>query len=219
MRRLCVSSVLVLALAAPLLAAPPEVPREVKAQPGQPVRVLVKGGELGFKATFADDEAFFDELTAKDGQRRFMFQATKPGRYAVVFWTKGETDGAVTTIVVGDSVDPKPDPDPKPKPEPDPKPAPVSASWVIVVEETTQRTPATSAVLSDLAMWRRIEAKGVKWRLYDKDSADAKAKQYDQFAAPVGLPAVLLLDAGGKVVKAVKLPATAGELESLAGGK
>lgn len=97
-------------------AAPPEVPKTIQAAPSQLIRIPVKSAtEIGYCATFSDEEAFFDELAPQPGVRRFIFQAAKPGRYSVAFWTKGETTGTHTTIIVGgpapppdDNVDPKP---------------------------------------------------------------------------------------------------------------
>lgn len=96
------SGLLVALWASCALAAPPEVQKEVPAKVGQPVRLVVKtAGEIGFQQTFDDDDAFFDELVAKDGARRFMFQSNTPGRYPVVFWTPGEKAGVTATFVVG----------------------------------------------------------------------------------------------------------------------
>lgn len=95
----CLLSVAVLSSA--LSAAPPEV-KDYTAKAGQPVTVVVKAtGDIGYKATFAESEAYFEELRERPGERRFTFQSVTPGAYKIVFWTKGETDGSVSTITVG----------------------------------------------------------------------------------------------------------------------
>ncbi len=121
MKHVCAIALL-FALSVSALAAPPEVPGALKAEPGQLVRIPVKTAvEIGYQPTFADDAAFFDELAPRAGERRFIFQASKPGTYSVVFWTKGEVDGTVCTITVGGAPVP-PGPDPKPPVPPEPKP-------------------------------------------------------------------------------------------------
>lgn len=121
-------------------------------------------------------------------------------------WEGTITGGAAPTPVPPVPVPPNPNP---------PGPVHVVPTWVIVVEETSARTPAITAVLNDLDMWKRLGAKGVKYRVYDKDSPDAKARGYAQQATGVQLPAVLHLDATGKVTVKYPLPASAAELESL----
>lgn len=106
-----------LALSAAAQAAPPDVPKEVRAKVGQLTRVVVKSGsEVGMARGFSDTDAFFDELVSKPGERRFVFQANAPGRYTVAFWTKGEVEGVVCVVIVGDGPDPGPGPTPVPEP-------------------------------------------------------------------------------------------------------
>lgn len=145
LRSLRHSLVAVLALglsAAFALGAPPEVPTEKKAKVGQLVRISVKaGGEVGYQPAFSDDEAFFDELTPKDGQRRFVFQATKPGHYDIVFWTPSEKSGSRTRVVVETDgvqpdVDPKPPVPPDPTPVPPLPPTPAKSFYVVLIHES-----------------------------------------------------------------------------------
>lgn len=97
-----------------------------------------------------------------------------------------------------------------PKPDPEPKPAPVSGPlFVVVVEETSARTPELARVLNDAAFWGGLKAKDVSWRLYDKDSADVSRLGYLPHATKAGLPAVLLMDRAGKVLDAKRLAGTA----------
>lgn len=123
MRRFYVPLLLVLAIPAALFAAPPEVPRELKCEPGQLLRIVAKGEKVGTGKNFTDEQAFFDQLVSKPGEHRFIFQATKPGVYVVGFVTVGEGEIVFCTITVGAApLPPAPDPKPKPPTPPDPKP-------------------------------------------------------------------------------------------------
>ena len=176
----------VLVAAAAVGAAPPEVPNEIKARPGQPVRVTVKAaGEIGYLPVFAEDEAFFDELSGKGTARRFIFQASTPGKYSVVFWTKGEVEG-VRTVIVVDGTPPGPTPGPTPTP-PDPpgpsaSPFPLPGLRVLILYESgdlTKLTPGQNSVIFGKTARDLLQSKCVvgpdgktrEYRIYDKDQA------------------------------------------------
>ena len=90
---------------------------------------------------------------------------------------------------------------------------------LIVDEVEGQRTADTAKVLGDLAYWKGLEARGVKYRFYDKDSPEAKQNKYVEFQAEAGgLPFVLLLDSTGKKLDVFKLPVTTAELDAKIGG-
>lgn len=112
-----------------------------------------------------------------------------------------------------------PIPPPKPDPKPDPKPEPLGAAWVIVVYETTDSTPALAKELGNAAFWGGLKPRGINYRHYDKDNPDAIAKKFPSFVAEVGLPAVLYLDATGKVLKKEKFTTCAAIDATLKGGK
>lgn len=154
------------------------------------------------------------------------FKLTLTGKTAgVAYVTVGQANedqfGRLTEVVrplllvitVEGAQPPPPDPDPV---DPPPVPPVAAKVWAVVVEETGERTVATAKVLGDLGYWKTVRDRGHNWRFYDKDSADAKARKYPQAAAGVGLPALLILDATtGKVLKAVKLPATTAGIDAL----
>lgn len=103
-------------------------------------------------------------------------------------------------------------PIPKPIPpfvEPVVDPAKTEGSWVVVIEQTEQRTPEQAKLLRDLPWWQSLEARGLKWRHYDYDAADAVA--YRKQADEVGLPAVAIVggtgELSGNVLAKFKLPA------------
>jgi len=91
------------------------------------------------------------------------------------------------------------------KPEPNPDPEPVDdVAWVILVEETADRTPEIAKIVGDLNWWKSLEQDGIKWRHYDDDSADAE--DYRDALRGTDLPAILLLDEDGDVVDSFELP-------------
>jgi hypothetical protein len=78
---------------------------------------------------------------------------------------------------------------------PDPTPKPGTKNfWVIIVEETSNRTPEIAAVVGDITYFNSLKTLGHDFRPYDKDSViganyAAKAKEKN-----VGLPAIFLVE-------------------------
>ncbi len=90
---------------------------------------------------------------------------------------------------------------------------PVEGAWVVVVEETSDRNPAVVRVLADGEFWLSLEKRKTNWRLYDIDSEDAKP--FRKTAEDVGVPAVLIVDPNGNILKASPLPATTNGISEL----
>lgn len=170
------SLALAVGVALGVCAAPPDVPKELKVDPGQLVRVVVKGDKIGTARNFDDTQAFFDELAPQPGTRRYVFQATKPGVYVVSFWTVGEDYGVSTTITVGTPIPPTPPIPPGPiPPGPMPNPGPVTSFHVVLIFESGDTlTPAQRAVIYGRAVEDYLTGvctDGVKgWRRRDKDA-------------------------------------------------
>ena len=182
-------------------AAPPEVPAEVSARPGQLIRVVAKSdAEIGTLKNFKDDDAFFDELVSKPGQRRFVFQSDKPGVYVIGFWSKGETEGAACTITVGDpgTVPPKPG-DPKPPVNP-PTPA---GYFFLIVRPDGPADPKFTAAMS-LPAWKELAKAGHKF----KDKTYTAASTDLDITLPHGttLPTVVTLVVDGTSSRVVAGP-------------
>lgn len=208
----------VLAAAALAAADPPKVQAEYRVPAGQPLRVVVSGKDVGYKAAFADDQAFFDELVPKEaGERRFLFQAATPGRYAVVFWTKGETDGAFTTIVVGDGKAPQPDP--KDKKAVDPPAVQKIGRVVIVTDAGNPKAAFLVNAYRNNRAFNDYYAKGRRdhqWGLLasvDKDVVDKDGNPPREFAPLIRAsrdktyPQYFVVAADGTVLKQGDLPA------------
>jgi hypothetical protein len=105
---------------------------------------------------------------------------------------------------------PDPDPDPKPKPDPDPPAPKAELVWVVIVEETSMRTPDIARVLNDTGYWNGLKAKGHLIRFYDRDSEEARKSGYVKRADSVGLPAVILYDQKqGNHLKTFRMTSTA----------
>jgi hypothetical protein len=90
-------------------------------------------------------------------------------------------------------------------------PATTDGAWVIVVEETSQRTPAIARVLTNESFWSGLKARGLKRRLLDIDNPDAAP--YKSKADQHGLPCLLILKASGDVLFEGPLPESHDSLE------
>lgn len=109
-------------------------------------------------------------------------------------------------VKVGEGPDPGPDP---PGPGPSPVEGPV---WIIILEESSERSPATATILGDKAFIDRQQAAGNKFRVYDDDSPDAAA-----FSALTTIrPALIVQSAkNGKVLKTMALPKDSAGIEAV----
>lgn len=113
-------------------------------------------------------------------------------------------------VTIGDTPPTPPGPPPGPEP-PGPKPPNPTAErvWVVVVEETSERTPAIAAVVTDTAFWQSLSTAGVLgWEILDKDAPDVAKKNYAAVIerAQVKLPALIILNDDGKPLSTLPLP-------------
>jgi hypothetical protein len=174
-----------------------DVPVIVLSSPAGLVSVTEDAGPLRFRGRFVEEPEKLQTRTFS-GKHVFTVEAVASGRVEILVvpvGAKGEKDVIRRTVDVDAGQGPIPPPKPKPDPEPKPDPKPLPVAWVVVVEETEARTEAQAALLNDTAYWQSLASSGVKWRFYDKDSPDVRAKGFDR-ASPV--PYVLLLDARGR---------------------
>lgn len=163
-------------------AEPPVVPKEIKATPGQLVRITVKTDKkIGNARNFTDADGFFGELVAPTGQRQFVFQPPLQGAkssYVLSFWTEGELEGSTCTIIVEGILPPIPvPPTPSPTPTPTPSPSPVTSYRVIwVYESASTLTPTQNSVLYAKSITDYLNTYCTKdnsqssWRRFDKDT-------------------------------------------------
>jgi hypothetical protein len=139
-----------------------------------------------------------------------------PGRYVVV-WAGGQ-QLLTADVVVGGMPPPAP-PTPVPPTPPVPTPTPIAATlYVTAIYEGDDLTPEQSRVLRDRDLVAWLDAGKHKLREIDDDVTDADGNvpeslsKHLQLAREVGLPAVIVTDAGGTVLAKLQLPATGAEL-------
>lgn len=186
------------------------------ASPADKVTITRESGPLKIRGKFIDGSRV--ETRTITAKHIAIVEAVGVGRVELIAVPAGVTDEnkAVRQLIDvnhGAQPPPKPDdtiPPPKPAPPPiDPKPEPKpdydGPLWFITVDETAERTPATAAIINDVAYWQRVAPD--RYRHYDKDDPVAIDRKYVKHAAMVGFPALLVLGRDGKdyvVVKSVR---------------
>lgn len=131
---------------------------------------------------------------------------------------KGEADIVTVTLDVGSGKGPQPPPDVEPAP------VPADLWGFVIVEETSDAVAGRAALLGDKDLAAFLKAKGLRWRVVDKDvvgrdgatPADVKAWVDDAKGKP--LPQVYLVGKDGAKVYGGPCPKTAAELVKLIGG-
>jgi hypothetical protein len=98
-------------------------------------------------------------------------------------------------------VPPYVEPEPTPTPKPVIDPAKTEGAWVVVVEQTEKRTVEQAKLLRDTQYWQSLETRGLNWRHYDYDSADAAG--YRKLADEVGMPATFVVGGKGELLSKV----------------
>jgi hypothetical protein len=196
-----------------------DVPVRVLASPDRLVRVVRESGPLRVRGRFIDGAGKIETRNLV-GKFLYFVEPVNNGRVELLVIPTGEAkpdDSDVIRRVL--DVDagqgpqpppPDPDPDPKPKPDPDPPAPKAELVWVVVVEETSMRTPDIARVLNDTGYWNGLKAKGHLIRFYDRDSEEARKSGYVKRADSVGLPAVILYDQKqGNHLKTFRMTSTA----------
>lgn len=125
--------------------------------------------------------------------------------------------------------DPKPQPPPVPvDPKPDPKPNPAGPLWLVIVYENDAGSLDTAKVINDAAYWNKQRAAGNQFRPFDQNEPSAVKLGYVKAAtqdrtdtngkvirkAP-GLPALIIVDADGDVIRAVPCPKNTAGIDSI----
>lgn len=169
----------------------------------QPVKINHPAGATvqAIYVTRSGDWAFLPERHFVRSEK-FTILAAPPSTYLV---TTG--DSTILKIVEDGEPNPQPGPEPEPEPKPDPKPdpspgpepgpAPVVAEWAVWIEEQQERAKHVdeTAVMTDAAVRRDLEDRGLKVRIYDDDQPEAEPLVSQTKGVR---PAFLLLDVSGK---------------------
>ncbi len=117
---------------------------------------------------------------------------------------------AVPLLLLAGCLPPGPNPGPGPNPfPPGPSPPIDKDAWLIVIEESADRTPETAEVI------RALPTLGYRFRVYDDDSPDAE--QYVKAVRSVKKPALLILPKSGKST-AMALPQNVAALKRILEG-
>jgi len=91
---------------------------------------------------------------------------------------------------------------------------------ILIVEETgdSVRFPHVSTLKMQDDYWDQLETRGIYMRPYETDSQDL-ASELRQAAEGVGLPAILFLGEGDKVIIGKTVPATTQGVDEILGAK
>ncbi len=161
------------------------------AAPGRALQPLDVRGELVFGQSGATMQPLLRVMCNVPGEHRIL-----------VDWNHGQNQLAEHRITIGGV---QPDPDPIPPP-----PGPLAEMWMIVVEETADRTPEQARVLLDVTVRNWMRENGHHLRIIDKDQKASDCQAWISRAiareAPA-LPRLFVADDSGSVVFEGGLPA------------
>lgn len=219
--RLCLPAILVWVAAGH--AADIEVSGPTEAGPGQLIMLQVSGVSASELSDcrlihWPAEGVSVIPATTWAGQPFVLFNASEPGTYVLVVFLQRPGSGyAGHGITVG----PQPGPGPDPGPTPDPSPGPQHLSLVLVIEETSERTPAQAAVLLNEPLRTWMTNQKLSFRLLDRDQAGNVPEAYAPYfraAAETGTyPVVFLVGDDGSVIQQGSLPATVDEFKARIG--
>ena len=92
-------------------------------------------------------------------------------------------------------------------------PSPKPGSWVVLIEETEDRTDEIAKLINDQRWLDSLTAKQLKFRSYDDDQPEARS--YAQAIQSLGVPAVVIVSPAGDVLGKFKFPAKREDLDRL----
>lgn len=200
------------------------VPCVVRAYPAGLVSIdaeVVPAGEtLRVRDTFTDgakSRAYKGPLTV------YGVRAVASGKCDLVIVPIGfKAEAEIVTVTLDVSAGKGP----QPPPDVDPAPLPVKADlWgFVIVEETSDAVANRAALLGDKDLAAFLKAKGLRWRVVDKDvvskdgSTPADVRPWVEDAKGKTLPQLYLVGKDGAKVYGGACPRTAAELVKLIGG-
>ena len=84
-------------------------------------------------------------------------------------------------------------------------------AWVVVIEDTEQRSKEVAIIYNAFDYWKSVESRGLKRRWYDSNSDEAA--EYKTAIDKVSLPALVIQSRDGKQLYAGSLPMTVDGLD------
>ena len=126
----------------------------------------------------------------------------KPGKYWLIVTSFDEGWQTIQEVEIGDGGD---DPQPPPNDE-----VFNPGGFIMLVEETGDRTPAVAKITNNLTFWTSVKNRGYSWRFYDFDQANPGLKSWTKDI----LPALVFQHSDGKVWKAIPLPKSVSEIDA-----
>jgi hypothetical protein len=132
------------------------------------------------------------------GKPYVEFRAEANGSYLV--WVTAAQNNALrhaeTVVVVGEGADENPMPPPDPVP-----PVPPGKRLVVIIEETTARTPEMAPELTGTLLRDYCQKNGHTYALRDKDQVEANLARFRAPALKIGLPAYFVAVPDGETLK------------------
>ena len=133
---------------------------------------------------------------------------TEPGKVGIVLMV---VRGGVGTLLVHEvTVGPFPDPVPPPPPPPPDD----ELYGIVIIEETSQRTPELAAVLTNPAISSFFEKSGLTWFIRDQHIVDENGKSpvefalYIEAAKKLGMPCLFVMGKNSTTFYEGKVPKT-----------
>lgn len=84
-------------------------------------------------------------------------------------------------------------------------------AWVVIIEESSERTKEAALILQDWTWRQSLEERGINFRTYDDDQKEAEGYK----KLNLSLPAIVFILPDGQVVKTAKLPKDKKGVENL----
>lgn len=109
-----------------------------------------------------------------------------------VYYVEGDDVGMLDYAITRNSGPTPPNP-PNPPDPPNP-PTPSTVSYIYVIRESADLTPAVAAVELDKVWKDACDARGIRWAIFDPDEGKKRLPTVTAKAIAAGLPAVAVLD-------------------------
>jgi hypothetical protein len=175
------------------------LPPEVKGDPGTFIIVRAETDCPSLRWLPLDDGLSLIPPELLRDSRCAIVMAGKPGKYRLLcYGAKGDTptSPAVTRVAVGHDAPPPPPPGPQAK------------LHVTVVTDADHVDAALAELLRSQTLRKSLDQAGHTLRLYDTTSAVLDQQHLRPLLNSVGLPALIVQQPTGQVIRGLRVPAT-----------